>query len=117
VVPEAIADETRRHGDEAVRRIREESRRRIAQRGRGAGPSRCMVGVMLAMLLFLALESRRAYWAHAASIAAQAARSTTPPAPAAAVTGPVDKGHSRPNCMGIHRRHAPAQERRTGLDE
>jgi hypothetical protein len=71
VTPEVIVDEPRRRSDEAVRRIREDSRLRI-QRGRAGGPTRCMLGTMLALLLFVALESRRMYWQHVAPIVAQA---------------------------------------------
>ena len=66
-----IVDEPRRRSDEAVRRLREESRLRI-ERGRAAGPTRCMLGTMVALLIFVALESRRMYWAEAAPIVAKA---------------------------------------------
>ena len=69
------ADEARRHSDEAVRRLREESRRRID--GRRPGMSHCMLGTMLAMLLFVALNARRIYWA-----GEQTEESVRPPAPA-----------------------------------
>lgn len=65
-----IVDESRRRNEEAVGRLREESRRRI-ERGRAAGPSHCMIGTMVALLMFVALESRRMHWAKAAPIAAQ----------------------------------------------
>jgi hypothetical protein len=71
VVPEAHADENRRRSDEAVRRLREESRLRI-ERGRAGGPTRCMLGTMLALLLFVALESRRMHWQEVAPIVAHA---------------------------------------------
>ena len=75
VVPEAIADAARRRSDEAVRRLRAESLRRIE--GRRPGMSPCMLGTMLSLLLFVALQSRRIYWAgaHTEEIA-------PPPAPA-----------------------------------
>jgi hypothetical protein len=80
VVPEVSADESRRRrNDEAVRRLREESRSRIA-RGRTAGMSHCMLGTMLSLLLFVALQSRRIYWAEAASAAAQLAPAHVPAA-------------------------------------
>ena len=66
-----IVDGPRRRSDEAVRRLREESRRRI-ERGRAAGPTRCMLGTMLALLVFVALESRRMHWQEVAPIVAQA---------------------------------------------
>ncbi len=56
-----IVDEHRRRNDEAVRRLREESRLRV-ERGRATGPTRCMLGTMLALLMFVALESRRMHW-------------------------------------------------------
>jgi hypothetical protein len=62
VVPEVNADERLHRRDEAVRRLREESRRRIERR-RAAGISRCMLGTMVALLMFVALESRRIHWA------------------------------------------------------
>ena len=71
MTPEALADEARRRNDEAVRRLREESRLRI-ERGRAAGPTRCMLGTMLALLLFVALESRRLHWQEVAPIVAHA---------------------------------------------
>lgn len=64
-----IVDESRRRNEEAVGRLREESRRRI-ERGRARGPSHCMIGTMVALLMFVALESRRMHWAKAAPIAA-----------------------------------------------
>lgn len=70
VVPEAIANEARRRNDEGVRRLREESGRRIA-RQRSIGMSRCMLGAMVSMLLFVTLEARREYWV-ATAINAQA---------------------------------------------
>lgn len=79
VVPEAIADAARRRSDEAVRRLREESRRRIGVRR--PGMSHCMLGTMLAMLLFVALNARRIYWA-----SAQTEQSSRQPAPALNVT-------------------------------
>ena len=66
-----IVDEPRRRNDEAVRRLREESRRRI-ERGRATGPTRCMLGTMLALLMFVALEIRRMHWQEVAPIVAQA---------------------------------------------
>jgi hypothetical protein len=71
VAPEVIVEESRRRSDEAVRRLREESRLRI-ERGRAGGPSLCMLGTMLALLLFVALESRRMHWQEVAPIVAQA---------------------------------------------
>jgi len=65
-----IAEESRR-SDEAVRRLREESRLRI-ERGRATGPTRCMLGTMLALLVFVALESRRMHWQEVAPIVAHA---------------------------------------------
>ena len=62
VAPEVNADEARRHSGEAVRRLREESRRRI-ERGRRPGMSHCMLGTMLAMLLFVAVECAAHTWA------------------------------------------------------
>jgi hypothetical protein len=70
VARQVIAEEARRRSDEAVRRIREDSRRRI-ERGRAAGPSRCMLGTMVALLIFVALESRRMHWQEVAPIVAQ----------------------------------------------
>jgi len=70
VAPQVIADESRR-SDEAVRRLREESRQRI-ERGRPRGPTRCMLGTMLALLVFVALESRRLHWQEVAPIVANA---------------------------------------------
>jgi len=61
VAPEVIVDESRRRNDEAVRRLREESRLRV-ERGRARGPTRCMLGTMLGLLVFVALESRRMHW-------------------------------------------------------
>jgi len=57
VKSEAIADQARRRNDDAVRRLREESRRRVAQRT--PGMSVCMLGTMISMLLFVTLEARR----------------------------------------------------------
>ena len=57
VSPEANAEKARRR-DEAVRRLREESRRRI-ERGRGLVASRCLLGAVLSLTLFAALEARR----------------------------------------------------------
>ena len=78
------ADQVRRHSDEAVRRLREESRRRID--ARRPGMSHCMLGTMLAMLLFVALNSRRIYWAHQ-----QMDESARRPAPALGVA--VEMSH------------------------
>jgi hypothetical protein len=61
VAPEVKTDDTGRRHDDAVRRLRDESRRRI-ERGRVAGMSSCILGTMVAMLLFVALEARRMYW-------------------------------------------------------
>jgi hypothetical protein len=57
---EAIADEARRLNDDAVRRLRDESRRRVERHK--PGMSRCMLGAMVSMLLFVTLEARREYW-------------------------------------------------------
>jgi hypothetical protein len=57
VKSEAIAEEARRRNDDAVRRLREESRQRVARRT--PGMSVCMLGMMVSMLLFLSLETRR----------------------------------------------------------
>jgi hypothetical protein len=57
---DAIAD-GRRRSDDAVRRLREESARRIA-RCRVPGMSQCMLGTMVALLLFVALQARRIHW-------------------------------------------------------
>jgi hypothetical protein len=78
VAPEVIADQARR-SDEAVRRLREESRRRIEQRGRAAPISRCMLGAMLGMLVFVTLQSRRIHQAEIA-MAAQARAAAAAPA-------------------------------------
>jgi hypothetical protein len=80
VVPEVNADDRRHRSDEAVRRLREESRRRIERR-RTAGMSHCMLGTMLAMLLFVALNARLIYWARHAETDESARR----PAPAPTV--------------------------------
>jgi hypothetical protein len=79
VVPEAIADAARRRSDEVVQQLREESRRRIGVRR--PGMSHCMLGTMLAMLLFVALNARRIYWARA-----QAEENARRPVPALSVT-------------------------------
>jgi hypothetical protein len=79
VAPEAISDDACRRSDEAVRRLREESGRRIARR-RTPGMSHCMLGTMLSMLLFVALNSRLIYWASAHS-----EESARRPAPAPSV--------------------------------
>jgi hypothetical protein len=71
VAPEVIVDGPRRRNDEAVWRLREESRLRV-ERGRAGGPTRCMLGTMLALLIFVALESRRMHWQEVAPIVAQA---------------------------------------------
>jgi hypothetical protein len=70
VAPEVIVDGPRRRNDAAVRRLREESRLRV-ERGRAGGPTRCMLGTMLALLIFVALESRRLHWQAVAPIVAQ----------------------------------------------
>jgi hypothetical protein len=86
VVPEVSADESRRRrNDEAVRRLRAESRSRIARR-RGAGMSSCMLGTMLSLLLFVALQSRRIHWA--AESAATAVHVAPAPVPSAEVEMP-----------------------------
>jgi len=73
VKSEAIADEARRRNDDAVRRLREESRRRVAQRT--PGMSVCMLGTMISMLLFVTLEARRqCYVARAWNAQAEAER-------------------------------------------
>ena len=55
---EAIADDARRRqNDDAVRRLREESR--LRQLLRRPGMSACILGTMVSLLLFLALEVRR----------------------------------------------------------
>jgi hypothetical protein len=83
VAPEAIAAEARRRSEDAVRQIREESGRRVAQRGR-AGMSSCMLGVMVSMLLFVALQARSIHRAaKAAPIAASARDDAASIAPAA----------------------------------
>jgi hypothetical protein len=66
--------------DEAVRRIREESARRLARAGRRAVASRCALGALLSLTAFAALEPRRgASPPEVATIAA-----TVQPDPAAA---------------------------------
>ena len=70
MAPQVIAEKSRR-SNEAVRRIRDESRLRI-ERSRAGGPSRCMLGTMLALLLFVALESRRMHWQEVAPVIAHA---------------------------------------------
>jgi hypothetical protein len=45
--------------DEAVRRLREESARRIARARRGAVVSRCALGGVLSLALFASVEARR----------------------------------------------------------
>jgi hypothetical protein len=58
VVPEVSADDARRRSDEAVRRLRDESARRVAHAGRGAGISRCALGALLSLSLLATLGAR-----------------------------------------------------------
>jgi hypothetical protein len=59
VVPEAIGNEARRSSDEAVRRLREESRRRIEQRGRWrAFSSWCALATLAAGISLAALSAQ-----------------------------------------------------------
>ena len=58
VVPEAIADAARLRSDEAVRRLREESRRRIERVARRALVSRCAVGAFMSLTLLAFQEAR-----------------------------------------------------------
>jgi hypothetical protein len=103
VAPQVIAEESRR-SDEAVWRIREESRRRV-ERGRAAGPTRCMLGVFLAMLVFVALESRRAHWAQTAvAAAARDARAAVVPAPTAPALDKSANGRRHRTCLGVTQR-------------
>jgi hypothetical protein len=104
VAPDVIVDESGRRSDEAVRRLREESRRRI-ERGRAAGPSRCMLGIFLAMLVFVALESRRAHWAQTAgAAAARDARAAVVPAPTAPALDKSASGRRHRTCLGVTQR-------------
>jgi hypothetical protein len=116
VAPEVIADERRRGGEEAVRRIRAESLRRIVLQGRAAGLSRCMLGTFVALLLFVALESRRAHWARIA-VAAEPARSEAVQVAVPAAAGAEDKARliRRHTCKGIrpsskHQSRVPFRE-------
>ena len=58
VVPEAIADVARIRSDEAVRRLREESRRRIERVARRALVSRCALGAFMSLTLLAFQEAR-----------------------------------------------------------
>ena len=99
-----IVDESRRRNEEAVGRLREESRRRI-ERGRAAGPSRCMLGVFLAMLVFVALESRRAHWAQTAvAAAARDAQVAVVPAPTVTTLDKSANGRRHRTCLGVTQR-------------
>jgi hypothetical protein len=60
VKADGLADEARRRSDDAVRRLRAESGRRRALRA--AGMSSCMLGTMVALALFVALQARRIHW-------------------------------------------------------
>jgi hypothetical protein len=73
VSPEAIPDEARRRSDEAVRRLREESRRRIEQAGRWrAFSSWCALATLAAGISLSALNAHEARVRQSAELEAPA---------------------------------------------
>jgi hypothetical protein len=93
--------------DEAVRRLREESGRRLEREARRGVVSRCGLGAVLALLSFVSLEVQRSHLRQAAPIAVHARAGVTTPPPPKPPSAWDEKSSRRVHvhCHGIHPKH------------